>query len=133
MTESLDITLEIVIKECSLNNGFMLFNANGEKKYILTRKENTFILSPVIKNNTSDEHLTIKESHLMNVDIDMSFPQLLVLYYKSKSLYLQLVIPSSVGLSNEAKTKGITHICTLYKGNNKKNIVPVIPMLFTYQ
>lgn len=133
MTESLDISIEISIKECSQNNGLMLFNANGEKYYILTRKENTFILSPVIKNNTSYEHLAIKESHFMTLDLDMSCPQLLVLYYKSKSLYLQLLIPSCVGLSNEAKSKGITHICTLYKGNNKKNIVPVIPMLFTYQ
>lgn len=134
MTESLDISLQSFVNSC--DEGASLYDANAKKHYILTRDTNGFTLSPIgimMKGNTLYGHPVIKQPYLMIVDLDISCPQLLVLYCKLDSSYLELVIPSSRGLSYKARLKGITHICTLYIGHNKANLIPVVPMLFNYQ
>jgi hypothetical protein len=135
MTEPLDISLQAFVESCETDKGSFLYDAKGIKHYILRRDKNGFTLSPVglqVKENILVGHPIINQPCLMNVDIDSS-PQLLILYCKVDALHFQLIIPSCVGLSKEARLKGITHICTLSKGNSKECLIPIVPMLFSYQ
>lgn len=136
MTEPLDISLQAFVESCETDEGSLLYDAKGIKHYMLKRDKNGFTLSPIglpVKENILVGHPIINRPYLMNVDIQASSPCLLVLHCKVDALYFQLTIPSCAGLSGGARLKGITHICTLSKGNSKECLIPIVPMLFSYQ
>ena len=136
MSKSLDMSLQAFVDVCEKPAGVYLYDSDANKAYVLTRDSGGFKLTPLgvrVGGNILSGHPTINQPYIMTVDLELSSPQLLVLCHSEDNFYLQLVIPSCIGLTEKARLKQITHICTIHKGFSRKDIIPVVPNLYTYQ